>query len=174
MFLRSSVALTFLSFSLFSCAKEKPPESPQASEPTASDAPLADQANENEGTIKISKTIQQACGLSDSEAHFKYDSAALQSSESSLLDKVATCFITGPLAGERMNLVGRADPRGDEEYNIVLGGHRSDSVKVHLVGQGMNADYIAATSRGELDATGDAEAGWRQDRRVDVMLPSEL
>lgn len=129
---------------------------------------------ESEGTIQISKTIKDACGLSDSEAHFKYDSSVVQDSDSSTLNKVALCFVTGPLSGERMNLVGRADPRGGQEYNIMLGGSRSESVKSHLVAQGMTADSILATSRGALDATGNDEAGWREDRRVDVRLASEL
>jgi peptidoglycan-associated lipoprotein len=72
-----------------------------------------------------------------------------------------------------MNLVGRADPRGGDEYNLVLGGSRGDNVKSHLVDQGMDPDHISSASRGEMDATGTNEAGWVQDRRVDVKLASE-
>lgn len=173
MYSRLKVAVPLLSAILSSCAKQEPPVSPTTdeAEPTASSlAPAA----ESEGTIKISRTIQQACGLSDSEAHFKFDSAVLRAADSDSLGKIATCFIDGPLAGEQMSLVGRADPRGDEEYNVVLGGSRGDNVKIYLVSQGMNSSNIVATSRGEMDATGNDEAGWQQDRRVDVKLASEL
>lgn len=174
MFSRTRLALSLVALSLCSCARPKPPETPAASEGEAvAHSPQSAAESETEGTIKISQTIQRACGLGETEAHFKFDSSALQNADSSTLNKVAACFIGGRLAGERMSLVGRTDPRGDSEYNVVLGGTRSDNVKIHLVNQGMNADYIAATSRGEIDATGVDEAGWRQDRRVDVMLVSE-
>lgn len=174
MFSKSSLSLVLISASFYSCATSKPPEteSPQAEPPEATAASPV-KADESQGTIRFSKTIQQACGLSDSEAHFKYDSAVLQTSDSETLDKVAICFISGPLAGEQMNLTGHADPRGDEEYNEALGGNRSENVKSHLVTQGMKDENISATSRGELDATGNDEAGWREDRRVDVKLASE-
>jgi peptidoglycan-associated lipoprotein len=35
---------------------------------------------------------------------------------------------------------------------------------------GVAQDKMHDTSRGELDATGTDEAGWRRDRRVDVKL----
>ncbi len=176
MFAKSSVALFVLSVSLGSCAQTQSPAGPtvKAQASAAEPAPPKVRSVENQGTIKVSRTIQEACGLSESEAYFEYDSAVVLTSDSSLLDQLATCFITGPLAGESMSLVGRADPRGDEEYNFALGGRRSDSVKTHLVSQGMNPDNIGATSRGELDANGNSEAEWQQDRRVDVKLVSEL
>ena len=71
-----------------------------------------------------------------------------------------------------MRLVGHADPRGDEEYNMVLGGRRADNVKSAIVQAGLHSSKIATTSRGEMDATGTDEAGWEKDRRVDVMLGS--
>lgn len=171
----SSIALPLLCALLGSCAKPKEP----VNQPSKEAAPVRQMAEkplpqaESEGTIQISKTIKDACGLRDSEAHFKYDSSAVQDPDASILNKVAICFVTGPLSGESMNLVGRADPRGEQEYNIALGGSRSESVKSHLVAQGMSADSIFATSRGELDATGSDEEGWREDRRVDVRLASE-
>ena len=71
-----------------------------------------------------------------------------------------------------MRLVGHADPRGDEEYNMVLGGRRADNVKAAIAGAGLDSAKMATTSRGEMDATGTDEAGWERDRRVDIMLGS--
>jgi hypothetical protein len=34
----------------------------------------------------------------------------------------------------------------------------------------VNNSFLSQTSRGALDATGIDEAGWTNDRRVDVML----
>jgi peptidoglycan-associated lipoprotein len=43
-------------------------------------------------------------------------------------------------------------------------------VKTVIAGEGMNADKMATTSRGEMDANGTDEESWSKDRRVDVVL----
>jgi peptidoglycan-associated lipoprotein len=120
--------------------------------------------------IRISDEIKKACGISDVDAHFGFDSANIRPEDHRILGQLATCFTSGPLAGRQMNLVGHADPRGEPEYNVVLGGRRADNVKGFLVQKGMSTDKIETTSRGELDASGTDEASWALDRRVDVML----
>jgi peptidoglycan-associated lipoprotein len=69
-----------------------------------------------------------------------------------------------------MKLVGHADPRGEDEYNMVLGGRRADNIKNAIVTAGMSGAKVDSTSRGEMDASGTDEAGWSNDRRVDIML----
>ena len=72
-----------------------------------------------------------------------------------------------------MNLVGHADPRGEEEYNMVLGGKRADNVKHTLDDRRpvLNAQAtMTKASRGEMDGTGTDDASWAKDRRVDVVL----
>jgi peptidoglycan-associated lipoprotein len=71
-----------------------------------------------------------------------------------------------------MRLVGHADPRGDEEYNRVLGQRRADSVKGAIATAGLDSAKMETTSRGEDDASGTDDNGWAKDRRVDVMLGS--
>jgi len=65
-------------------------------------------------------------------------------------------------------LTGHCDPRGEQEFNMSLGDNRAEAVKVFLVGLGVSADKIRTSSRGELDASGMDEAGWLNDRRVDI------
>ena len=72
--------------------------------------------------------------------------------------------------GRTMTLVGRADPRGESEYNLALGGHRANSVKSAPISAQLDEKWITTTSRGELDARGTDEASWQHDRRVDVLL----
>jgi peptidoglycan-associated lipoprotein len=69
-----------------------------------------------------------------------------------------------------MRLVGHADPRGGEEYNLVLGGSRADGVRTFLIDRGLAAGQVASTSRGEMDAKGRDESSWAEDRRVDIRL----
>jgi peptidoglycan-associated lipoprotein len=69
-----------------------------------------------------------------------------------------------------MKLVGHADPRGEDEYNMVLGGRRADNIRSAIVAAGLDGAKVNSTSRGEMDASGTDEASWAEDRRVDIML----
>lgn len=120
--------------------------------------------------INISDAIKKACGLSETEAHFAYNSANVQESDRQVLKKLSDCFTTGPLKGRQMNLVGHADPRGEAEYNMILGEKRAENVSSALVGAGLPSEQVTTTSRGEMDATGTDEASWARDRRVDINL----
>jgi peptidoglycan-associated lipoprotein len=124
----------------------------------------------SKGNINISDEIKKACGISDAEAFFAYDSANIREQDKAVLSKLAVCFTTGPLKGREMRLVGHADNRGEEDYNMLLGQRRADTVKGAVVNAGMTAAKTLTTSRGELDASGGDDAGWAKDRRVDVVL----
>jgi peptidoglycan-associated lipoprotein len=122
------------------------------------------------GELAIDASIRQACGISDAEAYFAYDSAALDPAHRSVLRKLASCFSEGPMRGRSMLLVGHADPRGDHAYNLALGGRRADNVKSMLMSEGLAENLTKASSRGEMDARGVDESTWALDRRVDIML----
>ena len=122
------------------------------------------------GMVQISDEILAACGINRGDAFFPIDSYALQTKDVPVLDKVASCFTNGALKGRGVRLVGHADPRGPAEYNMILGQNRADSVAGYLRRQGVGASQAEATSRGAMDATGNSEPTWAQDRRVDVML----
>ncbi len=140
-----------------------PTYSPPAKPKPATVAPTRSQ-------VVISDQIRAACGISDDDAYFAFDSAKIRQEDHGVLAKLATCFETGPLQGHVMRLIGHADPRGDDEYNMVLGGRRAESVREYLLGQGLTKQRIETSSRGELDAKGIDEATWAKDRRVDVEL----
>lgn len=123
-----------------------------------------------QSTINVSDEIRVACGITDAEAKFAFDSAKVRAGDQPVLNKLVQCFTTGKLAGRKMRLVGHADPRGEAEYNMVLGGKRADNVKSYLAAQGLPERQSETTSRGEMDATGTDEATWAEDRRVDVIL----
>ena len=106
----------------------------------------------------------------DRAPKFDFDDAELLPEDRDVLEQVAKCVTTGPLKGRKLALVGRADPRGDTEYNMVLGSHRAHAVNAYLSGLGVDQKRLRDTSRGELDATGTDEGGFRLDRRVDIRL----
>jgi peptidoglycan-associated lipoprotein len=126
--------------------------------------------------LSVSNAIAKACGIAaraDGKPvapSFEYDSAALAEEDRVLLGQVAKCLTEGALKGRNVNLVGRADPRGEPEYNMTLGGSRADTVKRYMVDRGVGRERMLGTSRGEMDATGTSEPGWAHDRRVDVEL----
>jgi outer membrane protein OmpA-like peptidoglycan-associated protein len=124
--------------------------------------------------VAVGADILRACNIEfqnpTDAPKFAYDDSKLEESDTNVLEKVATCLTSGPLKGRSVELVGRADPRGTVEYNMALGDHRADQVLKFLQQRGVAR--VKETSRGALDAQGRDENGWRQDRRVDLVLGS--
>jgi peptidoglycan-associated lipoprotein len=128
-----------------------------------------DVATPTTGSIHIEDRILRACGNIPS-AHFAFDSSRIAGEADASLGALARCFSTGPLSGQEMRLIGRADPRGETEYNLALGQRRAGSVATFEEKHGVKTSQIETTSRGAFDATGTDEDGWARDRRVDVLL----
>ena len=124
--------------------------------------------------LSVSDVIAQACGIKPRgkavTPSFEYDSAALAEEDREMLGEIARCLSEGALKGKGVVLVGRADARGEPEYNMTLGHSRADAVHRYLVDLGVGRSQMRATSRGEMDANGADEAGWANDRRVDIEL----
>jgi peptidoglycan-associated lipoprotein len=149
-------------------AEAPPPPAQPAPAPIANNPKPDDDATK--GNINISDEIKAACGISDAEAFFAYDSSNIRPQDKAVLQKLATCFTTGKLKGREMRLVGHADNRGEDDYNMALGQRRADNVKGAIVTAGMTPAKALTTSRGELDASGSDEPSWQKDRRVDIVL----
>ena len=174
-------ALTTLS-ATYGCGETKatvpPPATPIAAAPIAKAPLVAPFAMANpkpdddatRGTIAVSNDIRKSCGMTDDDAHVAFDSAHVVDLDKKMLRTLPDCFVSGPLTGRQMSLVGHADPRGSEDYNLDLAGRRADNVKTIIIDESMNDARISTTSRGALDATGTEEVSWAADRRVDVNL----
>ncbi len=111
-----------------------------------------------------------AMGSTEAAPKFDFDNSALLPQDRQVLAQIARCVTTGPLKGRALKLVGRADARGETEYNFALGEHRAGAVQGYLMQLGVDKAKLAETSRGKLDATGSDEAGFERDRRVDLLL----
>jgi peptidoglycan-associated lipoprotein len=146
------------------------PPVPSASASVVAKAPPPAASSPTASSLHIDDAILKACGIAQPKAHFAFDSANVQGQDTTTLEQVAKCFSSGPLKGRTLRLVGHADPRGETEYNFVLGNTRADAVGGFLRSKGLDKAKMATTSRGELDATGADEDGWARDRRVDLML----
>ena len=145
-----------------------------AQTPQASNGVTTTSATTSNGNVHLSDDIMKSCKIDfNSVANapkFDTDETALLPQDRTVLQQVATCLTTGPLKGRQVTLVGRADPRGETEYNMTLGEHRADAAKNYLANLGVDKTKMGETSRGKLDATGTDAAGWERDRRVDILL----
>jgi peptidoglycan-associated lipoprotein len=123
--------------------------------------------------LGVASDLAAQCQLQLAPTHapnFEYDEFSLLPEDRAVLDRVATCITKGPLKGRALRLVGRADPRGTQEYNLGLGDRRAHTVGTYLARLGVASTQLATVTRGDLDAAGKDEAGWREDRRVDIVL----
>ncbi|MGE5181668.1 MAG: OmpA family protein, partial [Acidobacteriota bacterium] len=85
---------------------------------------------------------------------FAFDQFELTTQDRNVLEQIADCVTKGPLKGKKLQLVGRADPRGTEEYNLGLGDRRAHTVASYLERLGVGGSLIDAKTRGALDASG--------------------
>jgi peptidoglycan-associated lipoprotein len=161
------------------CASKKPPEvpstgggttGPSAQQQAAQHDAVANATKDNEGGgLRISEEIMRLCpGIKPPK--FGFDSAELQSDWADALHKLADCMNGGALAGRGVLLTGHTDPRGDDDYNMALGGRRAESVKKALDSYGVTPERVGVTSRGKADAVGTDDQSWARDRRVDIDL----
>ena len=179
------VVPALLALFAFGCAETNKtaaaPKSPAASVVGQADAnanakgnaaPAGVDASVETPGLHVSDAIARACGLPKQQVtpSFEFDSASIGEEDRTVLAAVARCLSEGPLRGSAVSLTGRADARGEEEYNMTLGEARADSVRRYLHDLGVQQERLRATSRGEIDADGRDEAGWAHDRRVDIDL----
>ena len=173
-----SLVLPLLATSL-ACATgcaQKPAAAPvqaPSAQPTSAGTPST-KAGAGTGNVHVAEEIMRACRIEfndvDRAPRFDFDQSALLPQDRSMLQQIAVCLTTGSLKGRAIRLVGRADPRGEGEYNMALGEHRAGTTRQYLANLGVGIGRIAETSRGKLDATGTDAAGWERDRRVDLLL----
>jgi peptidoglycan-associated lipoprotein len=171
-------ALVILIAAVGCSSGKKQVEEPTAKPPTADQQPAAApdvSADEKvSDTLAMSGDLVKICGIkagpSAASPTFDYDKDELTVDDRAVLEQLAQCLIKGPLAGKTVSLIGRADPRGTQEYNLALGSRRASSVGEYLERLGVAKPQLARTTRGALDATGTDEAGWAKDRRVDIQL----
>ncbi len=163
---------------VFGCADNPEPETPTA---PVDETPAPTLTPAQQGAVDNAEQETGATGLGFDEEilrlcpavrppKFGYDSARVKEEFRNTLVALADCMKDGGLKGRSLLMVGHADPRGEEDYNMALGGRRADSVRDAMHSLGVDKSRMDVTSRGELEATGVDEASWSKDRRVDIKL----
>lgn len=102
--------------------------------------------------------------------HFGYDQYGVEAGdEANLTRKAAIMRANSAL---RIRVVGHADERGSDEYNLALGMRRATAAKDFLVRQGIDASRIDVASLGEevpMDPAS-TEAAWTANRRSEFEI----
>lgn len=100
--------------------------------------------------------------------HFDFDTDSLTVQSRADLTQIAQ-QIREIDPATKIVLVGHADPRGSDAYNLALGRRRAESAARFLDSLGVRVQRLTTDSRGESErlSTEDTEEAWARDRRVE-------
>ncbi len=155
------------------CGSTPAAQDPATSSAQSTPAAATTGPHDREATVQLSKAFRQRCSLPEDAQEtpvFAFGEAKLHTPGKNVLDDVAHCLTIGPLKGEEITIIGRADARGTKEYNAELGQSRAAAARDYLVKHGVTTERVHLMSRGETGARGDAEESYLLDRRVDLEL----
>lgn len=98
---------------------------------------------------------------------FGFNASELGDAARERLDRLARCL--REIDKAEIRVLGHADDRGTEEYNLHLGERRARAVKRYLVNLGVPEAKLAVVSYGENRpaAAGQDEASWARNRRAE-------
>lgn len=113
-------------------------------------------------------TLNEALSLES--ITFETGSSVITAEGIAVLNATVEYLVTSPSV--RLAIEGHTDSQGDEESNLALSQARADSVRDHLVDQGIAADRLEAGGFGETRpiASNDTPEGRAQNRRIDFRL----
>ena len=101
--------------------------------------------------------------------YFDFDQSGIKPSERPKLQAAQDYLSKNPQ--HRLLLEGRCDWRGTAEYNLGLGDRRAASARQFLQTLGVDTARLESSSKGDLEATENAdEATAARDRRVDLVI----
>ena len=101
---------------------------------------------------------------------FETDAYDIRPSDIAVLDAKADLLNAFPQV--RLRVTGHADERYTDEYNLVLGTRRAETVRDHLIRKGVNGSRLETASLGEtapLDP-GHSEDAWNRNRRAEFTI----
>jgi OmpA-OmpF porin, OOP family len=132
-------------------------------------------------TLTLGPDLHAMCR--DVSPKFPFDKANTYVDDKDELVALASCLNKPGLESRHVLLVGRADPRGTDAYNLKLGEERAQSIKEFLVSSGLSVDRIDIATEGKRGAKGEAPVvvegqidptmprfTYGYDRRVDVVV----
>lgn len=112
--------------------------------------------------------VKAQAGFNRMFVEFAFDSATLDATAKTELDKVAKRLTDNP--DEQAWLIGHADAVGTDDYNLDLSLRRSKAAEDYLVGKGIGRDRLFITGLGETIPKVVTENKKRENRRVEIFV----
>ncbi|MDY3921184.1 MAG: OmpA family protein [Hallerella porci] len=178
-------------FTLFACAKNKPPVNPVVKEEPAAkaEAPVDTAALAKAKADSIEKARLEAERLEaerlekerarveklfnelmSEDVYFDFDKSELTEKAKEILTQVGDILLKEP----RFVIVveGHTDARGTEDYNMTLGSKRAMKVKEFLNAYGVGDDRMETVSYGKEKpkVAGESEEAYAQNRRANFKV----
>ncbi len=102
---------------------------------------------------------------------FSFNLEDLSAEAKARLDRIARCLTT--MENAEVGIIGHADERGTQEYNLHLGERRARAIKRYLINLGVNDKALNVISYGEERpaAKGSDESSWAKNRRAEFKRP---
>jgi len=135
---------------------------------------IADYLDKCPGTAQGVKVDSKGCKLEKRielrGVNFANNSAKLTSASSAVLDDMASTLKRYP--DQKVEIGGHTDGSGTRSYNLSLSQKRADSVREHLIDQGVAAGNLTARGYGPDNpiASNKTSAGRASNRRVELRL----
>jgi peptidoglycan-associated lipoprotein len=149
----------------------QPSTNPAPSQPPATNpGPSGTTAPPTGGGSNNSALEAARATLADA-VYFEYDQDALSAEAQALLDRKLGVLTANP--GVQLRVVGHADERGSDEYNLALGQRRASTVKRYLTDRGLPEARLEIVSMGEerpACTTAMDESCFRQNRRANFEI----
>jgi outer membrane protein OmpA-like peptidoglycan-associated protein len=105
---------------------------------------------------------------------FDTDKSDIRSNEMSKVTEIAAYMRENSSA--KVGIDGHADPRGTDQYNQALSERRVNAIRDALAKAGVQGDRIQTGAFGEqrLQCNQSTEACWQSDRRVEVLIGTDI
>jgi len=148
------------------CSHAQPAPPPAAAENVSPPTPAPAPAPAPE---PVATPVAPAPIFVSASVYFDYDSSDLTPATRDVLQVV---FQQAQKQRDRdIRIEGNCDERGTREYNLALGQRRADAARQYLVNLGLDGSRITTISYGKERprALGDDEAGWKENRRDDLV-----
>ncbi len=97
--------------------------------------------------------------------YFRTDSAALPSKDVARLERLGAC-----LGRHSVRIIGHADPRHTEDYNVALSRRRAQAVAQALTAGGAPEERLTLVAAGKTSDKTTSRAAMQRARRVDIIL----
>ena len=109
--------------------------------------------------------VKQLEVLAD-RVHFAYNKSNISRDSATVLDRIASILRTYP--GVQIDLLGHADQRGSERYNLKLSRNRAEAVKGYLVAAGVPSTRmnVKALGKAQPEVNATTNEAYAKNRRV--------